>query len=100
MSFQTCLACRGVGTLPAGFYTAPEGGYIASTAREQCRSCGGRGVLSKADPAPTPLPGGTTGLGKDARCSYCGGSLWVCRGSHNVCEAGSSSVSTSSPFGI
>ena len=24
-------------------------------------------------------------LGKDATCSYCGGALWVCRGTHNIC---------------
>lgn len=26
----------------------------------------------------------TLNFGKDAKCSYCGGLLWVCRGSHAV----------------
>lgn len=36
-------------------------------------------------PPPVTQSSGTT-LGKDALCSYCGGALWVCRGSHAIAK--------------
>ena len=38
-----CPVCQGRGTVPPDFYEAM--GVATSTARTQCRSCGGRGVL-------------------------------------------------------
>ncbi len=38
-----CPVCRGRGSVPANFYD--DLGVAASTNRQQCRSCKGRGVL-------------------------------------------------------
>jgi len=42
---EVCPVCKGMGTVPQGFYE----GYIpdssTNTARETCRTCGGRGIL-------------------------------------------------------
>ena len=36
---HVCPVCHGVGSLPHGFYTLPEGGTSTDMKREECRSC-------------------------------------------------------------
>lgn len=42
-TIQRCPVCQGRGNVPAGFYTPGDG--VTSTAPEDCRTCGGRGIL-------------------------------------------------------
>ena len=44
---ELCPVCKGVGTVPQGFYEGalyPDG---TNTARETCRTCGGTGVIGQ-----------------------------------------------------
>lgn len=45
--WQTCPVCFGTGHVAAGFYSAPGRAIWPSTNTmpEQCRSCGGRGIV-------------------------------------------------------
>lgn len=43
-----CPVCLGVGSVPPGFYDSPGSG-TTSGAREQCRACGGNGIIIVRD---------------------------------------------------
>jgi hypothetical protein len=44
--WQTCPVCFGKGIVPNGFYTVPGIQWPSnSTTPEQCRSCGGKGIV-------------------------------------------------------
>lgn len=45
--WQTCPVCFGKGLVQAGFYSAPGQPTYPSTTTgaEQCRACGGRGIV-------------------------------------------------------
>jgi hypothetical protein len=45
--WQTCPVCFGKGLVANGFYSAPGMPYYPATGTqpEQCRSCGGRGIV-------------------------------------------------------
>ena len=41
-----CPICEGHGLVPGGFYSAVPGGQMIScNATEQCRACGGTGII-------------------------------------------------------
>ena len=79
------------GLLPEQQYWTPGTGPAAAVAPTgwRCPGCGNvyaPHVERCGQCIPQPVQSTGTGtLGKDALCSYCGGALWVCRGSHNVC---------------
>jgi hypothetical protein len=43
--WQTCPVCHGTTHIPRGFYAGPYEMPTTSAQPEQCRSCGGRGIV-------------------------------------------------------
>ena len=56
---HTCPICSGLGTVPPGFYDPPASG-TSITVREQCRACGGRGIIIVRDTVYPPNKLGMT----------------------------------------
>ncbi len=52
-SVHICPVCGGVGTVPPGFYD-PFAPSTTDAMREQCRACGGRGVIIVPDSSIYP----------------------------------------------
>jgi hypothetical protein len=53
--WQKCPVCNGCGTVAQNFYN-PDMTSAADTARKQCRTCNGRGIIAAHCP-PASLPG-------------------------------------------
>lgn len=45
VTMQKCPVCMGVGVLPIGFYNMTGIRSTTGASPEQCRSCGGRGIV-------------------------------------------------------
>jgi hypothetical protein len=99
-----CPVCGGLGTVPAGFYTATlEHGALhwsgsSAADREPCRSCD-QGIVWGPDTATVPVPVGAevpplrftlpfTGGGSVVQpCARCGGRLGACACYTTLCAA-------------
>lgn len=59
MSVPTkCHVCGWRGIVPGGFYTALGDTWSSSGTSEQCRQCGGKGIVWATDATPPAQEGG------------------------------------------